>query len=220
MAYADIVILALIAGFVLLRLRSVLGQKTGFEGSPYAERKREAETPMVRVAEAAARLRQVVEDRDAGLVAAVENPQAREALAAIKAADADFTVEHFLQGARHAFEMTFDAFVKGDRETLSMLLAPPILEIFNHALDERAAEPKHTDTTLLAVQSQEIIGAELQKNIARIRVRFVSEQVTVIRDKDGTIVEGDPSASHTVEDEWVFERDIHSKNPNWKIIET
>ncbi|MBV8938438.1 MAG: Tim44/TimA family putative adaptor protein, partial [Alphaproteobacteria bacterium] len=120
MAYADIVILALIAGFVLLRLRSVLGQKTGFEGSPYAERKREPEKPVVRVVEAAARLKQVVEDRDAGLVAAVQNPQAREALAAIKAADADFTVEHFLQGARHAFEMTFDAFVKGDRETLSM----------------------------------------------------------------------------------------------------
>lgn len=220
MPYVDIIILALIAGFVALRLRAVLGQKTGFEGRPAMPepRRTENEPPVVRTAEPL----KPRDEKDAETLAleAVADESARAALAAMRVQDAGFSLPHFVSGAQMAFEMVFDAFTKGDRDTLTLLLAEPLAAEFLQALDARASGETHSETTLLAVREAKIVGAQKEKNTARIRMRFVSEQVTVVRNRQGAIVEGNPATSHHVEDEWVFERDLTSKNPNWKIIET
>lgn len=218
--YGDIIILALIAGFVLLRLRAVLGQKIGHDSPPFSEfQPVEADSPVVQVGDKA---KNAVPEADADekLIAAIADPKARDAILAIKAADKDFSLAAFLEGAKGAFEMVFDAFVKDDRDTLKLLLSPELAATFGAELDKRRTMANHPETTLLSLVSQEVVAASLQKNTARITLRHVSEQVSVVRDKDGKIVEGDPSQPNHVEDQWTFERDITSRNPNWKIVET
>lgn len=215
--YADIIILALIAGFVLLRLRAVLGQKSGFDQPSIAAYRPEPETPVVQVS---APVSAEAESAETKLIAAIADGAVRDGINAIKAADKDFTLSHFMDGAKAAFEMVFDAFTKDDRDTLKMLLSPELFSTFAAELDKRRAMETYPETTLLALVSQEVTGASLYKNTARIIIRHVSEQVSVVRDKQDKIVDGDPSHAQHVEDKWTFERDISSRSPNWKIIET
>ncbi len=159
------------------------------------------------------------EEPDAYLLTLGNSPVA-ETIRQIKAKDPQFTATGFLQGAKAAFEMVFDAFAKGDRQTLKMLLSEAIFQHFSRELDQRNAQANKSETTLVSVTGKEISQATLDKNTARLTVHFESEQVTVVRGPKGEIVEGNPSELHHVEDQWVFERDVTSKNPNWKIIET
>lgn len=220
MAYLDIVLLALVAGFILLRLRSVLGQRN--EGDlpppPMREDSRDIQ-PVVQIPDRARMAAPVETEEDAAVVESL-SPLSRDAIAAIRGADPQFTTTTFLVGARRAFEMVFDAFVKGDRETLKMLLSPKVFEDFAAELDRRSGMESFPETTLVAVTSQTLTGAEYSKPTARLTVKFASEQVTVIRGQDGKILEGNPSDTDTVEDEWVFEREMNSRNPNWKIVST
>ncbi len=218
----DIIIIALIAGFVLLRLRAVLGQKIGQDTPPpFDYRAADSEAPVVKLQEKTARaLTDEEKDDDKQLVDKISDVTTVTTLAAIKMMDPDFTLKTFLDGARMAFEMAHDAFNKDDRDTLKMLLSAPLYDVFSAELDARKTGDNRTETTLLAVQTAEAKNVRLEKNMARITVRYVSEQVSVVRDKGGKIVEGDPGAAHNVEDEWVFERDVGSRNPNWKIIDT
>lgn len=222
--YADIVILALIAGFILLRLRGVLGQKTGQDNppAPYSEYKAQGEdSPIVQVAQQAGKARLLEEKtKDAQLLEEIKDAAVREGITAISAADKEFSLGKFMEGAHGAFEMTFDAFNKKDRDTLKMLLSPALFAVFAAELDKRAAGENYTETTLLSVVSQEVTAASLQRSVARVGIRFVSEQVSLVRDSGGAIVEGNPASSEHAEDEWTFERDLSSRNPNWKIIDT
>lgn len=218
--YADIVILALIAGFILLRLRSVLGQKTGHDNPGYFNRAQAPKTPepVVHVHEASLKPKPK-EEADA-YMATISDPAIAETLAAIKTRDPLFTATSFLLGARMAFEMVFDAFAKGDKATLKQLLSDALYQQFVAEIDARGKEANKTETTLVSVEAKDIVQASLDKNTARLSVRFLSEQIALVRDREGKVIEGDPSDIHHVEDEWVLERDITSKNPNWKIIET
>lgn len=219
--YADIVILALIAGFVLLRLRNVLGNKTGNDSPNFFNRITPVageQDPVVQLDEKSLKPK-LLPEADPYLTGMGNNAIA-ETLNGIKAKDPAFNATAFLQGARSAFEMVFDAFVKGDKPTLKMLMSDTIYQHFIKELDARDGQESKPETTLVSAKAQEITEAELIKNSARIGVRFISEQVSVLRDAKGTIVEGDPSELHHVEDHWTFERDVTSKNPNWKIIET
>lgn len=223
--YADLVVLALIAGFILLRLRGVLGQKIGHdsrdsEGAAQYGEYRKADTDTVVQVGERIQPRVPEKDVDAELLSAIKDLQVSAAIAAIKASDRSFTLKEFMDGARAAFEMVFDAFVKDDRETLRMLLAEENYAAFSSELDRRREADQHTETTLLAIVSQEVKAASLSGSMARITVRFVSEQVSVVRHRDGRIVGGDPAMSEHVEDEWTFERDVNSRNPNWKIVDT
>lgn len=218
MAYLDLIILGLIAGFILLRLRSVLGEKIGQDRPPgMPEYRQETDSPIVRVREPLRAL--PGKDEDAPLLEKAES-SVKQGISAIRAADADFSLSEFLSGARAAFEMVFDAFAKADKTTLEMLLSPELYKMFVSEIDERKQQDRHEETTLVSVPEQEIISAELNRNTARIRLRFVSEQIRVERDREGKIVGGDPATTENVEDEWLFERDVTSRNPNWKIIET
>jgi len=221
--YADLIILALIAGFILLRLRSVLGSKPGDDffakkQQSAADRLQFKQDPVVQLDEKSLKPKPK-EEADAYLMMLADGPVA-ESLRQIKSKDPQFTATGFLQGAKAAFEMVFDAFVKGDRQTLKMLLSDPIFQHFSHELDNRTKQENKSETTLVSVIAKDITQAISDKNMARLTVHFESEQVTVIRGPKGNIVEGNPSELHHVEDQWTFERDLTSKNPNWKIIET
>ena len=220
--YADLVILALIAIFILLRLRSVLGDKIGNDDPSYFHRPASSVSdkagPIIQLDEKS--LKPKLRDDSDAYAAGLPNGPVAETIAAIKLQDPEFTASHFLDGAKVAFEMVFDAFAKGDKATLQMLLSKDLLEHFNAEIANRDMNIHQTEHTLISVKAQDITQASLEKNIARLSVHFISEQVTVIRSKEGKIVDGNPSDIHTVEDHWVFERDVTSKSPNWKVIET
>lgn len=220
--YADIVLIALIAGFILLRLRSILGQKgegdlPDFFQQPKPKTQVNPE-PIILLGEKLAKPRQQI-DVDPYL-ATLSDEQLLQAITDIKAKDPLFTATSFMDGAKMAFEMVFDAFVKSDKQTLGMLLSQEIYNDFLRSIEERDKQEHRQETTLLSVKAKEIRRARLDRNMAQIAVSFESEQVTVERDKTGNIVGGDPSDVQHVNDEWVFERDLTSKNPNWKVIET
>ena len=219
--YADIVILALIAGFILLRLRHVLGQKTGHENPDFFKPRQDV-VPERR--ETIIQLQDKIKPRakeDADpMLAGVTDAMTMQYIKDIKAKDPQFSLTQFMDGAKMAFEMVFDAFAKGDTETLKMLLSDSVFKDFNGELEKRNNEDNKEETTLVAVSGRELVRAGLTGNKARLTVKFTSEQITVVRNAEGQIVEGDASETHMVESEWVFERDVTSKNPNWKIIET
>lgn len=228
MPYADLIIMALVAGFILLRLRSVLGQKIGRDKPddyrPARPDLDDMAEPVItfpdRMRARAQESEKAEDDASAHMAAeggAPVHEDAKSGVVAIAAADAQFTPGSFLQGAKMAFEMVFDAFVKADKNTLKMLLSDAVYNEFSAAIDERKNTTTKTETTLVSVEKMQIEQAEKDKNIARVTVKFVSEQITVVRDGEGKIIEGDPSNVDNVEDEWVFERDVTSRNPNWKI---
>jgi predicted lipid-binding transport protein (Tim44 family) len=220
-SYADIIILALIAVFILLRLRSVLGDKVGHDSPNYFNKIKQAEAPqretIVKLEDKPLKVRIKEDDpylaslKDKELVATLETMHEK---------DPQFTATAFLEGAKMAYEMVFDAFAKGDRKTLEVLLSDDILATFSKELEARESEDNKTETTLISVKAKGITQASLNGSVARISVDFASEQIVVVRNSDGDIVEGSASEVEDVEDNWVFERNVTSKNPNWKIIET
>ena len=221
-SYADILILALIAGFILLRLRSVLGDKVGNDNPSYFNKPQVSEPvkaePIVQLDEKTLRTRPREEEdpylttvKDGSIVAALEE---------MKEKDPQFTATAFLQGAKMAYEMVFDAFAKGDKKTLSMLLSSELFDTFAREIDSRDGSEQKADTTLVSVTAKSISEASVNGSVARIKVVFDSEQITVVRNDKGDIIEGSPSDVTQVEEDWLFERNVTSKNPNWKVIET
>ena len=219
--YADIVILALIAGFILLRLRSVLGQKSEGDNPQFFKRPAEKDVSKETVVLVSGKaLKAKPEDAADAYLQSLGNPAIAATIAEIKKIDAGFTATGFLQGARMAYEMVFDAFAKGDKKTLEMLLDKPLYETFAQEIDTRAASANKTEITLVSVKAKDLVQATLTGTKARLAVKFESEQVSLVKDAEGKIIEGNPSHSHLMDDEWLFERDVASKNPNWKILET
>lgn len=220
--YADIVILALVAGFIILRLRSVLGTKSDDDEMRISKKMSmstytQPADPIVQLDVKHARPK--ASDMPDPLMDTVKDESKLSALSAIKAIDMSFTLTDFAEGARRAFEMVFDAFTKGDKPTLKMLLSDELYQTFCKEIDARMGEV-HQETTLVSVSIKEVDQVQLDKQIARIGLEFASEQVTVERNAHGEVVGGDASLITHVDDIWVFERDLSSKSPNWKIIET
>lgn len=220
--YADIVILALIAGFILLRLRSILGQRSDDDQPQFFKRdvadQNIEDDSVVKISSKAAKAKPV--DPVDSYLNTLDNPAIAATLADIKKIDTSFSATGFLQGAKMAYEMVFDAFAKGDKKTLEMLLDKPIYDTFVLEIDRRAQDSTKTEITLVSIAPKHIVQAALMGTKARLTVQFESEQVIVVKDASGAIVEGNVSQSSLMDDEWIFERDVSSKNPNWKIIET
>jgi predicted lipid-binding transport protein (Tim44 family) len=220
--YADIVILALIAGFILLRLRSVLGEKTGHDNPQFFKREEPSQDAekesVVHIAQKAAKPRPSA-DADV-YMNTLDNATVASALVEIKKLDPQFMATGFLQGAKMAYEMVFDAFAKGDRKTLEMLLDKPLYDTFVREIETREQAAEKNETTLVSVKAKDIVRATLSGSRAQLTVKFDSEQVNLVRDAQGAIISGSASQTEIMDDEWVFERDVSNKNPNWKIIET
>jgi predicted lipid-binding transport protein (Tim44 family) len=216
-AYLDILFFAMVAAFIAYRLRSVLGRKTGQERprvDPISQRA--ARGGNDNVVPMPDRAPPPAADAPA---TAPETP-AMAGVAAIKRADPRFDLDHFLQGARAAFAMIVEAFAKGDKAALRPLLADEVFAQFAGAIDAREQAGRALSTELVATRSAEMADAGMVGTKARVTVRFTSEQINLVRDGAGEVVEGDPRQIDTVVDLWTFERDTRSRDPNWQLVET
>jgi predicted lipid-binding transport protein (Tim44 family) len=225
-----IIFLAL-AVFIFLRLRSVLGQRTGRERppyDPYAARERTRPTGNDKVvalpsrgpAETAATPAEDAKSADRWKGIAKADSAIARGLDAIAAEDKTFEPKHFLGGARAAYEMIVTAYAEGDRRTLKNLLARDVYDGFEAVIREREVRGETVETRFVSIDSTEIIGAELRGKIAQVTIRFVSQLVSVTRDKNGVVKDGNPDKVTDVTDVWTFARDVTSRDPNWKLVAT
>jgi predicted lipid-binding transport protein (Tim44 family) len=225
-----IIFLAL-AVFIFLRLRSVLGQRTGRERPPYdpysaRDAVRTAANEKVvslppRTAEPApppAEAGAPPSDRWKG-IAEAGSPIAA-GLDAITAADHEFDPQHFLTGARAAYEMIVGAFAEGDRRSLKNLLSRDVYDGFETAISEREKRSETVETRFVSIDQADIVGAELRGRSAQVTVRFVSKLVSATRNKSGAVIDGNAEGVTDVTDVWTFARDISSRDPNWKLVAT
>jgi predicted lipid-binding transport protein (Tim44 family) len=225
-----IIFLAL-AVFIFLRLRSVLGQRTGRERPPYDpysahEPVRPAPEKVVALPNRSVDAPQKpVIDTEAAPVErwkgiAASGSAIAGGLDAIAVADPNFDAKHFLTGARAAYEMIVTAFADGDRRTLANLLAREVYDGFEHAISDREARGNKVETKFVSIDSVDITNVELRGRTAQVTVRFVSKLVSVTRDKDGNVVEGNPDVVTDVTDVWTFAHDLSLRDPNWKLVAT
>ncbi|MGC2854697.1 Tim44/TimA family putative adaptor protein [Novispirillum sp. DQ9] len=219
--FIDIIFLGLVAGFLVLRLRSVLGRRTGNErppADPYAPRPREEARQEERrddnVIELPGRR---IERPDA---AAGPQTPLEAGLTQIRLADDNFEPDSFLSGARMAFEMIVEAFAKGDSAALRPLLADDVYRNFDAAIRDRESRGETMETDIAALKGIGIVGAEMRNRVAYVTVRFVTEQTTVVRNAEGAVIEGDPATAEPVVDLWTFARDTSSRDPNWQLVAT
>ena len=191
--YLDIILLAIIAGFIILRLRGILGRRTGHEKKDFGDLFGKKAT-------------------QSGSEKKVVN------LSSSKLDDA--TKEQFIKGAKAAYEMIITSFAKGDKKTLKPLLNQEIYKNFSDEIDHRKKENLKSELTFVGVKSAEIKNFEKKDNIYIFTVNFVSEIITCKKDKDNKIVEGNPDIIKTVNDVWKFSKNMWSNNPNWYLVET
>lgn len=210
-----IVILALVALFVGLRLYSVLGERTGHE-----------QQPILRPAESEARAEQRVEhpataqpaSADGGDMAFV--PTAGPGVRAILAADPAFDVARFLDGAQSAYRLILESFWKGEMDVVRKHADDHIFESFSAAVKERESAGLSLENRLVAIEQAVISEASLEKGVAIVAVRFEADIAAVTRNADGQVVAGSLSDAVQTRDLWTFRRDIGSRDPNWLLIET
>ena len=254
--FYDIIFFALIAIFIILRLRGVLGRRTGQHRQRHPDRFTRTETEkapeesqvqgeIVHLPDRSRPAREAPQDvtpedvlaedvasesaaprpiRAARKEAAPDQDDAmgglRAGLEQIRRADHEFSPRRFITGSQAAFEMVVEAFANGDTATLRPLLGDDVYDEFAAAIRDRLAEGHAQETTIVALDAAEIISAEMRASTARVTMKFVSQQINVVRNKDGEEVGGDPSLTERVTDIWIFARNTRSSDPNWALIET
>jgi predicted lipid-binding transport protein (Tim44 family) len=223
--FLDIILFAMIAAFLVLRLRSVLGRRDGHRGRPpgaFPGRDREAADE--RAEETVIALPNRGADEATGPEAmpdwAMGDEPLAKGLAAIYRSDPGFTPDEFLSGGRLAFDLILGAYAAGDTRTLKSLLSPDVLGNFVQAIRRREQAGETTDDTLVGIKSAEIVEAYMADTDASVTVKFVTEQINVLRDENGDVVEGDPNTINEVTDFWTFARDTKSGDPNWSLVAT
>jgi predicted lipid-binding transport protein (Tim44 family) len=214
MVTVEIVLLAMVALFVGLRLYSVLGRRTGHEQQPIL---RPAESPVADAPAAPIPEIQAERPESSGLV--YEEPAA-PGLRAIVGADPAFDVGRFLEGAQAAYRMILDAFWKSERDALRQLVGGHVLEAFEHAIADREEQGHRLENRLVAIERTVIEDARLSGRVAEIEVRFDADVAAVTRDRDGNVIAGTLTDAVPTHDVWTFRRDLRSADPNWLLVET
>jgi predicted lipid-binding transport protein (Tim44 family) len=217
--YFDIILFAMVAAFLVLRLRSVLGRRTGNEPrhDPVLRR---AEAPGDKIADKVVSLG----SRSAAIRPPVATAPPADAVAGglerIHGADPGFDPAQFLEGARAAFEMIVGAFAAGDKARLRPLLSDEVYTPFSAAIDERATARETLETRILGLKRLDVVEAALSGRMARVTIKFVSDQINLLRAHDGSVVDGDPDHPIEKTDFWTFARDTRSTDPNWVLEAT
>lgn len=214
--YGDVIVIGAIAAFILLRYRAMLGTPRGRDEN--AVQKPMSLNELERVIQLPANRLNAVEKKEDDFGDSYGS--LAETFTAMRAIDREFLPDEFLGGARIAYEMVLTAYSKRDRDTLQGLLSDAMYKEFSQSLEESEKENRFTDTTLVAITKATIKDAVLRGSKATLTIEFVSDQILLIRDENGNVVEGNASQQDRVEDEWVFTRDMKSTSPNWTIIET
>ena len=211
MPFIDILIFAAIALFLIFRLRSILGNRDGFE------QKRPEQSAFDSTA-------QTENDNSAPkkiVPLRANNPLANgEGLEAVRRADSSFKDDEFMQGAASAFSFILQAFADGDLATLRRLLAFELYEEFASSVHTRNKEGDQLAITVHAIDDVQLIDATVKDFIASVTVKFVSQQSRIVKDKDGQVIEDESEEQATITDIWIFERDTQLNDPNWKLVET
>lgn len=224
----DILLIAGIAAFLIYRLFSVLGTRHGEErerqnpfGSEALQKRALQDAPAAPLTPQSqqtviplAGMDQLVDGK------ANEDGRIAEGLNDIAAADRNFQIGSFMQGARAAFEMVVMAYSRGDLDTLRGLLSPKLYSDFEAGVKAREAAGHSNELTIHRIKSARIVEAHLGGTMAYVTVDFDVEETSVTRDAGGSIVDGDPDKIFSVEDVWTFTRDVRSSDPNWILIET
>ena len=191
--FIDIILLAMFAGFIILRLRNILGRRTGHQDKPT---NRFFPKGM-----------EVLKD--------IENNEA------IKSGNVDEEAKkQFLKGADVAYEQIVTSFAKGDKRSLKNLLGKGLFNDFSEVIDERKKKDLKYETTFIGIKSSKILEFKKIENIYKISVDFVSEIITCVKDKNNKIIEGNPDVIKTVNDVWKFSKNMWSQDPAWYLVET
>jgi predicted lipid-binding transport protein (Tim44 family) len=229
-----IIFLAL-AVFVIWRLRSVLGQKTGNEKpprfDPLARRDGEAASRVpvnaekdnvVRLPGAAAPPPAAAAASPARSWAGLAEPGSATAkgFEGIAAVEPGFDPRGFVDGAKVAYETIVTAFAKGDRATLKSLLSRDVAEGFDRAIQERESRGETVETTFVSIDGAEVVGVDLRNRVAQVTVRFLSKLITATRARDGAVIDGNPETVVDVTDVWTFARTLGTRDPNWQLVAT
>ena len=191
--FIDIILLAMFAGFIILRLRNILGRKTGHQGKPMSR----------------------YFPRGMETLQDIENNEA------IKSGNVDEEAKkQFLKGADIAYEQIITAFAKGDKKSLKSLLGKEMYEDFSEVIDERKKKDHNYETTFIGVKSSKVLEFKKIENIYKVTVNFVSEIITCVKDKNNKVIEGNPDVIKTVNDVWKFSKNMWSQDPTWYLVET
>ena len=191
--FIDIILLAMLAGFIVLRLRNILGKKTGHQGKPMAKYFPKG--------------MEVLKD--------IENNEA------IKAGNVDEEAKkQFLKGADVAYEQIITSFAQGDKKSLKGLLGKGLFNDFSEVIDDRKKKELKYETTFIGLKSSKILEFKKIENVYKITVNFVSEIITCVKDKNNQIIEGNPDVIKTVYDIWKFSKNMWSQDPTWYLVET
>ena len=191
--FIDIILLAMFAGFIILRLRNILGRKTGHQGKPMSR----------------------YFPRGMETLQDIENNEA------IKSGNVDEEAKkQFLKGADIAYEQIITAFAKGDKKSLKTLLGKKMYEDFSEVIDERKKKDHNYETTFIGVKSSKVLEFKKIENIYKVTVNFVSEIITCVKDKNNKVIEGNPDVIKTVNDVWKFSKNMWSQDPTWYLVET
>ena len=191
--FIDIILLAMFAGFIILRLRNILGRRTGHQSKPvgkYFPKGMEA-----------------LKD--------IENNEA------IKTGNVDVAIkEKFLKGAEIAYEQIITSFAKGDKKSLKRLLEKQMFTRFSEVIDERKNKKLKYETTFIGLKSSKVLEFKKIENIYKVTVNFVSEIITCIKDSNNKVIEGNPDTIKTVHDVWKFSKNMWSQDPTWYLVDT
>ena len=191
--FIDIILLAMFAGFIILRLRNILGRKTGHQGKPATRF-----TP---------RGMEILKD--------IENNEA------IKSNNVNEEVKkQFLKGANVAYEQIITSFANGDKKSLKNLLGKSLFNDFSEVIDERKKKEHKYETTFIGIKSSKILEFKKIENIYKVSVNFISEIITCVKDQNNQVIEGNPDTIKTVNDVWKFSKNMWSQDPTWYLVET
>ena len=191
--FIDIILLAMFAGFIILRLRNILGRKTGHQGKPINR----------------------YFPRGVEVLKDIENNNA------IKSGNVDEEAKkQFLKGADIAYEQIITSFSKGDKKSLKNLLGKDLFVDFSQIIDERKKKELTYETTFIGIKSSKVLEFKKIENIYKVTVNFVSEIITCVKDKNNQIIEGNPDNIKTVNDVWKFSKNMWSQDPTWYLVET
>ena len=218
----DIILFAALAAFLVFRLRSVLGKRTGHERRPPQDplagpsRDAKSDDNVISLPDRGAQKG----DAEAAFEAADSDDPLAAGLTQVRIADSSFTPAQFLPGAQAAFEMVVQAFAGADTKTLRNLLNDEVFDNFSTAIKQRQDAGETLETTLIGIKSADIIEARVDGRMAFVVVKFVTEQVNVTKNKDGAVIDGDPNHVTNVTDLWTFARNTRARDPNWLLVET
>ena len=191
--FIDIILLAMIAGFIVLRLRNILGRKTGHQRKP-----------MSRYFPKGMEVLKDIENNE-DIKSGNINEEAKK---------------NFLKGATVAYEQIITSFATGDKKLLKSLLGKGLFNDFSAVIDERKKKELRYETTFIGLKSSKILEFKKIENIYKVTVNFVSEIITCVKDKNNQVVEGNPDIIKTANDVWKFSKNMWSQNPTWYLVET